>query len=66
MKACKDFRPMPTNKDVCERWGVPHMGAVRNKSTPQMKLIPKCRLDFVCPTNGQRPERLDQESDSEE
>ena len=69
MKACKDFKPFVTNKDVCDHWMIqgPGFGPLSpDIYHPTEKWAPYCRKGLACPTCGQRPERLDQESDSDE
>ena len=61
MKACKDFKPFVTNKDICAYWLHPDPDAPFDD-----QFFPLCEKGLACPTYGQRPERLDQESDSDE
>lgn len=66
MRACKDFKPFVTNVDLCDHW-------IRMASVPDgdgshaiFPTDPFCRKGLACPSLGRRPERLDQESDSED
>ena len=61
MKACKEFHPFVTNKDVCAHWV--HSA---DEPDPMKQFFPFCDKGLACPTLGQRPERLDQESDTED
>jgi len=64
MKACGDFKPFVTNVDVCDHYNSRYAPDFRGDPEP-IKAV--CRKGHdKCPTGGLRPERLDQESDSEE
>ena len=64
-RSCKDYRPFVLNKDICESWMRPYPDFLGDRE-PTTQFLPHCRKGLDCLTAGQRPERADQESDSEE
>lgn len=82
VRACKEFKPIVTNPDVCRFWERHIWDRMPIRSSPDQHFLhysdrdflgdpepvppAKCKRGLECPTAGQRPERLDQESDSEE
>jgi hypothetical protein len=65
-RACKDFKPFVTNKDICAHWITVASVPGPDGSMTVYPCVPYCSLKTDCPHLGHRPERLDQESDSEE
>ena len=65
MKACKDFKPFILNKDICTHWIIVASVPGPDGGTCILPCVPHCSQGLECPHNGQRPERLDQESDGE-
>ena len=64
-RACKDYRPFVLNKDLCESWMRPYPDFLGD-GNPPLNFCPIAARAWIALTAGQRPERADQESDSEE